>query len=464
MARGRSSGAGYAVALVVMGCLFFISLIFAVIFFVQFNAAQTGEREAQETLARYVTSDLQQNVRIASLEDAARRNGNTVVATLLAENRYLKQNIFGDAGLELGDINQPDNVLNQRKQELGLQLALFQEITTLQATVNALNERQQTAQRQLTAEREKAEQLTQAQADIKAAYDQAVNQLQSQMNNTTQGFDASTAQAREALDKLETDFKEQQAQFQSASSDSQERQEQLESELAQLRIQIDRLTAQQRKRMQLANITPADGQIVSVEDATDTVYINRGSGDQILLGMTFEVFDPDQLIKLDDDQDQDDFRGKATIEVFQVNDTSARARIVRKTPRTFIKPGDAVANLVYDPNKTFKFYIYGDFDLDGDGETTSSERRRIEALVRDWGGDVVNELNYDVDFLVLGKRPELPAPLSPNTLDIELINAHKRATERYEKYTSLEGNAKRLSIPVLNQNRFYTLIGLYDQR
>ena len=74
--------------------------------------------------------------------------------------------------------------------------------------------------------------------------------------------------------------------------------------------------------------------------------------------------------------------------------------------------GDLIANAVYDPNMHFRFMVSGDFDIDGTGQTSTTDRKRIEGMVTQWGGELETpvegkavSLNYDVDFLVLGQEP-----------------------------------------------------------
>ena len=126
MARSRSNGTGFAVALVVMGFLFFIAVIFAVIFFVQLNTAKVEATQAKADLRKYVTPDEQRNAIVSALEaEATGPDGQTVVASFLGETRYLKENIFGDPSVELGNFRERKDMLTQQKGELHLQYALL---------------------------------------------------------------------------------------------------------------------------------------------------------------------------------------------------------------------------------------------------------------------------------------------------------------------------------------------------
>jgi hypothetical protein len=71
------------------------------------------------------------------------------------------------------------------------------------------------------------------------------------------------------------------------------------------------------------------------------------------------------------------------------------------------------------------------------------------------------ELSYDVDFLVLGMEPELPVAPDPDETDPVVLENYKVAREKYLTYQSLVNQARQLSVTILNQNRFLTMVGYY---
>ena len=100
-----------------------------------------------------------------------------------------------------------------------------------------------------------------------------------------------------------------------------------------------------------------------------------------------------------------------------------------------------------DPTRKAQFVVYEDFDLDGDGIATAVERERLESMITRWGGIVVPEVNKETDYVVVGARPTTPA--------IALGNAGV-GPDQYDNFII---EAKRLSIPVLNADRFLHMIG-----
>ena len=86
------------------------------------------------------------------------------------------------------------------------------------------------------------------------------------------------------------------------------------------------------------------------------------------------------------------------------------------------------------------------------------EAADVENIIRQWGGQVIDELAGDVDFLVLGEKPALPiAPQTDATLVI--IQAYARKKAAADRYDRLWSDALKTRIPILNMNRLYTLTG-----
>lgn len=197
-----------------------------------------------------------------------------------------------------------------------------------------------------------------------------------------------------------------------------------------------------------------DGEIISIDDSTKTVRINLGSDDHVYRGLTFSVYDKNAPIPKDG-------KGKAEIEVFNVDKNISTARITSSSPQKPIIMNDAVANLIWDSDKANVFVIAGDFDLNGDGIADDESVEKIKALIEKWGGKVADEISIDTDFLVLGITP---AVLKKPTF--EQMEADPMAMGKYEAslqkltaYREVQDRAKTLSIPVFNLERFLYFIG-----
>ncbi len=195
-----------------------------------------------------------------------------------------------------------------------------------------------------------------------------------------------------------------------------------------------------------------DGEVVALVDADNTVFINRGRNQRVVLGMSFEVYSDATQIK------SDAGRGKGAVEVISVDDNSSVARVVRATRGNPISRGDVIVNPVYDPSKKYKFVVAGLFDTTGDGRATPGEAEDIRALIAGWGALTVDALAGDVDFVVLGSRPIVP-PTPPSDAPAALVDQFVRAKRAAAEYDALFAAATAAGIPVLNQNRLLTLMG-----
>jgi gas vesicle protein len=199
-----------------------------------------------------------------------------------------------------------------------------------------------------------------------------------------------------------------------------------------------------------------DGEVVALVDADNTVFINRGRSQRIALGMTFEVYGEAGQIRINEAGEYS--RGKGALEIIRVDDNSAVARVIRSTRGNPVARGDVIVNPVYDPRKVYRFVVSGTFDTNGDGRSTADEADSIRALVTGWGGQIADSLAGDVDFVVTGGRPVVP-PSPPSDAPAALVDQFVRARRAATDYDNLIQGAGAAGIPILNQNRLFTLMG-----
>jgi len=207
-----------------------------------------------------------------------------------------------------------------------------------------------------------------------------------------------------------------------------------------------------------------DGKIIRIP-AKDVVYIDLGSNDSVTPGLTFEVYDKTEGIPQAGDASSDDNlpKGKASIEVIRPGQGSSECRVTRQTPGTQLLEGDLIANLVYDRNVRYNFVVYGEFDMDRNGVATPGDADVIKRLITQWGGKLMDGVNVDTDFVILGREPVLPTFTKEELQDP--FNAKKLADAQaaLDAFQQVRTAAQNLHIPILNQNRFLYLIGYFDQ-
>ncbi|MBC8523657.1 hypothetical protein H8D29_06985 [PVC group bacterium] len=110
--------------------------------------------------------------------------------------------------------------------------------------------------------------------------------------------------------------------------------------------------------------TLVDGLVLDAV-GTDRVFIDRGSNDRIVLGMSFEIYDDATQLRVNKDGELP--RGKASIEIIKVGKTTSTAKVTQATPGRPIVRDNIIVNAIYDPDYRYKFMVHGVFDADGDG-------------------------------------------------------------------------------------------------
>lgn len=312
-----------------------------------------------------------------------------------------------------------------------------------------------------------------AQADLQAANDrfEAAKKENAQTIATLQ---EQIGQNKQDVDRYRTDVNESKRTFEQHLSqtraDAEQRVAGLESDLDKAKNRIYILEEQLSNCRGNAQATTLggtdeaaliDGTVLAVNPLKNEVSIGLGRRNHVVLGMTFEVYNVGTTLRADKDGNYPP--GKAAIEVIRIDEATSRARVIRSTRGNPIIEGDLLVNALYDPNKTYVFTVYGNFDTNGDGIPTPQEADQIRGFVQQWGGVIEDDITGNTDFLVLGTPPILPP--EPGVDDpVEVINRYLRLSREAKRYSELFDTAKKTGIPVLNQNRFFTLTGLTGRR
>jgi archaellum component FlaC len=430
MARVRGGNTGFAVALVIFGCGFVISLLVAIIFYTKIEEAKVNEQQAKDDLKVFITG------------------GETTQAN---EYKSTEGTVFGNMRDKIIDL---DSDLREAQEEI---TKLTSATKNMESVYGVLANEKKAVEDQLAAEVASSAKTS---ADLKADLDQAQRETLSMQDQVT------------ALQERLNDA------LKDADQAAQDRIAQLTEEVKALEttgFNTEREKEEWRKKYQdllaslpkppTPNTTTPDGEVASVFGDGNDLFITRGRKDGLVMGMTFEVFDPLPVIKL---AVTGEARGKATIEVYGLNEDSATCRVVRRDRNVNITPGDPIVNLAYDPNMTIRMYAFGDFDIEGDGGT--NDIGRIEAIIKDSGAELIeltkNDagipiLTPDLNYIVLGEKPVLPEKPSDQDFDPVKIAEYQAQLSAYEAYFRIVDDAKIMRIPVLNQGRFLDLMGYY---
>ena len=230
-------------------------------------------------------------------------------------------------------------------------------------------------------------------------------------------------------------------------------------EIAMERLRNDLEALQDQVRVQKSGFDPydiltkADGRVLRAIPGSDVIYINLGREDRIRPGLAFTVFSPTAAER------DEDFRGKASVEVTAALDRTAECRVTRSTPGRPIVEGDLVVNIAYERNRRPKFVVRGEFDLDYDGEKDWNGVERVSAIIRAWGGQVVEKIDESTDFLVIGMGPSVPTqPGNRPVSDVirDLADARLKELDEYRHDIEV---AQTFYIPIITQTQFLFLTG-----
>ncbi len=207
-----------------------------------------------------------------------------------------------------------------------------------------------------------------------------------------------------------------------------------------------------------AILSQAQGKIISVGPGQNQVYINLGRAQKLPIGLTFAVYNPQLGVGSGISGG-----GKGSIVVTHVGNFASICRINHVHAGQSIFTGDLISNPVFQKKgRQFHFYVYGDFAVNGNHVATAQGRLEIVRLIKKWGGVIDHSLTSQTDFLVLGAPPASPSLSSAAAAlpqNKALVDA--RLAEQ-SKYSQLAAEAQRLSVPILNANRFLAMIGYYN--
>lgn len=456
MAIRTSAGSGVVVSLIVFVLLTVLLLVGAILLWGNLEQARKDVADANDKLDEYATSRERADDWTTAMMDRSGRE------SLVG---YLRQQQDALGTLALGGDFSPDANLADVRTTLGMQAAdsltgRIQSLTHgLAEATAARHAAEQTSAEasatvsdltaRLRATEAERDQLLASQSAALKPYTDAESRHQAAMQAAIAGFEQSQATQRERAQGEITDLQDESDRLRQDNT-------RLKSRLTDLE---DRLNHDRLKSSDPAALV--DGRVIDVVGGGDHVYINLGRNDQVVLGMTFEVYDDAAQVPSADDAETT--RGKASVQVVKVGESSSTAKVTRRMPGRPILRDNVITNAVYDPNYRFKFLVHGKFDVNSDGKATSEEAQYVRDRITRWGGEVVDgdRVPGDLDFLVLGQEPTIPVPPAVNASTIQYQD-YQRMREIADTYRRLLESARQSEIPVLNENRLHILTGRTD--
>jgi hypothetical protein len=338
----------------------------------------------------------------------------------------------------LGTLGRTKNKLDASVENIGAMQ------TQLDDFMQRLLQTEQIANDKVKQLQDEKDQLTQKALQVQAGYDELKELMEESTDEQVQLCFEDLTKARERAEQLNQEFLKTQAEYEVASQT-----------LKETRKQLAKFTGRPDTEPQ---IREPDGHILMLDEASKIVHLDIGRKDNVYPGLTFGVYDRNVPIPPDG-------KGKAEIQVFNIDENISVAKILTTDPQNPVLKGDVVANLVWSKDQTNLFVVAGDFDLDGNGERDYEAERKIKGLIDTWGGKVQPDVTINTDFIVLGTTPQvLPRPTYDEiSIDPLAMDKYEKSLQRLEQYKKIKEQADKLQIPLLNYERFLYLIGYKDQ-
>ncbi len=468
MARATQQGSGYIIGMIVFGLLWATATVFLVVLYTDQEELRSSRDAAIADKERAVTAGEERSIALAK---EAKRGGPTIVGLLEAARAQTAEIAIGDPAADAGVVRQKrDELIGRIKDQisrmsgndptLATEAAKFDGASMMYATeglfrlLQTEHDLRVEAQQRADSLNTRLDEAIAANTAQKADFDQRASAMQAKLADIEQSRDQYRTERDAKIGELEKQYED--LRNDCTATITAERQKKLDLEQQKAEM-LARYTELQNKLgnlqvspAQLATARNGDGVILTAVPGDEAVYIDLGRRDSLILGMRFAVYSSKTGIPADG-------RAKASIRVESVSDTSAECKILWVAPHEVILEGDLVANPIYERDRSLTFVVVGDFDVDSNGELDPDGPSRIEALVKNWGGRVVDDVTALTDFVVVGVPPT--GPKMAGDVSPELQGRREAAQRRLARYNEIVEGAKTLSIPMMPQQVFKNFLG-----
>ncbi len=466
-------------AVVIFAILFVTTTIFAIYYGTRASKAEADLAQVRgDWLPDIVRDANPADSRLNALKEVRTKGGlpgvgatTPLLEVAIAQRDALAQLLAGPDATSMSVAQEQANAAIAAARETKVTLPDGDVSASLVALTNALNTtRDQLAKVQKDLQNEQAAHKAAVEANKAelAAKDQQIAQVRASAEKSIVDATSATNESRQTVQTVEQARADERAKIQAAMDQQTTTVASLNDRIRELEKRVSdtqNKLSKYRVDPNEATMMQADGQIISIP-GNGLVYIDIGSGQELVPGMTFEVYDRSEGLprKTTTDEVGDPVlpKGKAAIEVVRVGGASSEARIIRQETGTILSQGDLIANLVYDKNTKYTFVVYGKFDLDQNEQATAADAEVIKRLITQWGGRLSDQVTVNTDFVVLGAEPVLPEFTSDDLKDVVNVAKLDAAQRELDAYLDVVQKARDLHVPVLNQNRFLYFIGYYS--
>jgi hypothetical protein len=452
MAGRTSSSLGVGIAFTVLGLLTLALFVLTFMFFGKYSDTNSQLLRVQNEANDVVRSDERNRDDVRVLLADAQKQRKSLVGSLIDAQGQVMQRVTGAPKDTLATLSASLEKVPGADSTALLPLIASRDgtISDLRRQLADAEEARKNLQAQLQTESDRTASARKSHEEALAAVSAQLDQYKAEVDGYRSESQTFKAAVTGQLDNARTEAAERQAALEKQIAE-------LSEQKLTLQDQVRRLQGERRSDTLNPDDEASliDGRIVATAGDREA-FIDLGKSQRLTLGMTFAVYSDAKALKPNDKGQLP--RPKATAEVISVSDGTATVRLSREIKGNPVVRGDVIVNAVYDPKKIYKFVVFGNFDTNNDGIATNFERQDVESFVKSWGGVIENDLGGAVDFLVLGERPILP-PKPSTGAPLEVVQEFIRRQRDVERYDELFKKAAETGIPILNQNRLYTLIG-----
>lgn len=454
MAGRTSSSVGVVITIGVLSVTSLALFITSAVFFAQYNNVREKLNAAGNASDEFVRQGERERDDIRGLLAEAKKSGNKSLTGFLVDS------LQDTARVVSGNRNdKPAALAEKAKAATGSEAPLLVSLNDMKAKIASLTDANAKAEEaRKTALADQQNEAARV-AGIEARYKEMVDGLNAEIGRYKDEINQYRSGGEKVIASQKKGIEDAVAEGKSRALELQAQIDKLQQENLVLLDQLKRFRDAKGSELLRgqAEESLADAGVIGINPGERQVFVNIGRRQKAVLGMSFTVYANASAIRKDP-KTGEYVPGKATIELISIGEDTSTGRIISEAKGQPVVRGDVIANAVYDPNKTYKFVVFGAFDTNRDGEATPAERADLIALIESWGAKVQDDITGDVDFLVLGSKPVLPPKPTPDQ-PIEVMQEYIRQDKVVQRYDALYKQAINSSVPILNENRLYTLIG-----
>lgn len=434
--------------------LFLLASALAVMFYLDNEKSTKAAEEAKEELGKYASrternrDQIRQMVRLFERPPKG-ESPKTVCAQLDAQIDKLTKLITGtETSFEEAEIKA--KVLQKK---IGSFVGLVNDVeTAITERESAVKDKSDYAQ-DVTGLKTKLAALSRSKDDLVEDHKKDLADKDAEVNRVTGELTAQSTAHIKAIENLNKGFEKTVGELNNNITTKIREITGLDQENKVLRGRISHLESELREKELKVDpdiiIRQADGKIGKVVAQAGLCYINIGSKDNVMAGLTFSVYPRSGVAK---------DKVKGSIAVTSVFENVSECQITTFDKNDPLMPGDLIANVAFDSTRTYTFLIQGQFNLSGAHRATPEGAEEVEAIVKRFGGKITDNLDNDTDFVVMGAEPT-PPPKPDESASKQEWQIYEEQLNVQKRYNRVKLLAQSLHKMILNTNSFLALTG-----